>query len=91
MTKNANPSVRKHTIVARKPVTVMIREKLVCPYCGNQEEFYEVIENASLIINYLQNEDGTFVSLGEDMEVAGPARFFCGKCHADLSRMKNKM
>ncbi|OAQ21571.1 hypothetical protein [Thermosulfurimonas dismutans] len=92
MTKNAKTSsVPRHRIVARKPITVVLREKLVCPYCGNQEEFYEVTENAYVMVHYLQNEDGTFVPIGEDMEVSGPVRFFCGRCQADLSHLRDKL
>ena len=91
MTKNAkSSSVLRHRIVAPKPVTVTLREKLVCPYCGNQEEFYEVTENAYLMVHYLQNEDGTFVPIEEDIEVSGPVRFFCGRCQTELSHLRNK-
>lgn len=90
MTKVPNPGERRHRIVARKPVTVLVREKIVCPYCGNQEEFYEVAENALMVVHYLQNEDGTFVPLDENME-AGAIKFYCGRCQADLSHLRDRL
>jgi len=90
MTKIPNPGGRRHRIVARKPVTVLVREKIVCPYCGNQEEFYEVAENALMVVHYLQNEDGSFVPLDENME-AGVVKFYCGRCQADLSHLRDQL
>jgi len=90
MPKIPSPNERRHRIVARKPVRVLVREKIVCPYCGNQEEFYEVAENALMVVHYLQNEDGTFVPLDESLE-AGAVKFYCGRCQADLSHLRDRL
>jgi hypothetical protein len=33
-----------YRIKVRKPFKVPVFEKVVCPYCKNQDEFYEVVE-----------------------------------------------
>ena len=91
MTKNTGRPERRHRIVARQPVPVMVREKLVCPYCGNDEEFFEVAENAYVVVHFLQNEDGTFVPMEENMEITGVVKFYCGRCQADLSHLRDRL
>ncbi len=83
-------SVRTHKIRVKKPFSIKYREKIVCPFCNNSEDFYEVIENATFVITYIQNSDGTLEPIEEDVEVLGPVKFFCGVCNADLTELKNK-
>jgi len=83
-------SSRVHKIKIKKPFRVSYQEKIVCPYCNNSEDFYELIENANFFIYYIQNEDGSLEPVEEEVEVLGPVRFFCGRCHADLTYLKNK-
>ncbi len=83
-------SSQVHKIIVKKPFPIKYKEKIKCPYCENSEEFYELIENATFIIHYFQNEDGTLDMLEEEVEILGPIRFFCGNCHADLTRLKEK-
>jgi hypothetical protein len=83
-------NVRKHKIKIRKPFKFSCKEKIVCPYCNNSEEFYEVIENATFLIYYIQTADGTLEPIEEEMEVLGPVKFFCANCHADLTMLRNK-
>ncbi len=82
---------RTHKIKVRKPFKFSYKEKLVCPYCNNSEDFYEIIENANFFVYYLQNEDGELEPIDEEVEVIGPVKFFCGRCHADLTALKNKL
>ncbi|MCD6489104.1 MAG: hypothetical protein J7K20_00010 [Thermodesulfobacterium sp.] len=84
------PSVRTHKIKIKKPFSIEYKQKIVCPYCNNSEDFYEVIENATFLISYIQNADGTLEPIEEEIEVLGPVKFFCGICNADLTQIKNK-
>jgi len=83
-------SVRTHKIRIKKPFSIEYKEKIVCPYCNNSEEFYEVIENAAILISYIQSSDGTLEPIEEEVEVLGPVKFFCGVCNADLTQFKKK-
>ncbi|MDF2952899.1 MAG: hypothetical protein OD816_000144 [Thermodesulfobacterium sp.] len=83
-------SVRTHKIKIKKPFSIEYKQKIVCPYCNNSEDFYEVIENATFLISYIQNADGTLEPIEEEIEVLGPVKFFCGICNADLTQIKKK-
>ena len=79
-----------YRIKVRKPFKVSVFEKVVCPYCKNQDEFYEVVENVALYVHYLQTEDGRLEPIEEELELYGPTKFYCGKCHADLTFFRKK-
>lgn len=81
-------SSKVHKIRVKKPFPNLTKEKLLCPYCGNEEEFYEIIENATFYIHYIQTEEGNLEPVEEEAEVLGPVKFFCGACHADLTYLK---
>ncbi len=91
MNKKQLSSFKTHKITIKKPFKFSYKEKIVCPYCQNTEDFYEVIENATFIVYYVQNDEGMLEPIEEDVEVLGPVRFFCGKCHADLTLLKNRI
>ncbi len=84
------PSTRTHKIKIKKPFKLNYKERIVCPYCNNSEDFYEVIENATFIVYYIQNPDGTLEAIEEESEILGPVKFFCGNCHADLTMLRKK-
>ncbi|MGC9109489.1 MAG: hypothetical protein ACP5HI_04495 [Caldimicrobium sp.] len=79
---------KTHKIRIRKPFLLPKKEKIVCPFCGNNEEFYEIVENATFYIYYMQTEMGTLEPLEEEAEVLGPVRFYCGVCHSDITHLK---
>jgi len=79
---------KKHQIRVKKPFLLPKREKIICPFCGNTEEFYEIIENATFYVYYLQTENGNLEPLEEEAEVLGPVKFYCGVCHSDLTHLK---
>ncbi len=79
---------KTHKIRIRKPFLLPKKEKIVCPFCGNTEEFYEIVENATFYIYYMQTEMGTLEPLEEEAEVLGPVRFYCGVCHSDITHLK---
>lgn len=83
-------SVKTHKIKVKKPFSIEYKERIVCPYCNNSEDFYEVIENATFLISYIQNSDGTLEPIEEEIEFLGPVKFFCGNCNADLTQLKKK-
>lgn len=79
---------KTHKVRVKKPLYFPQKEKLVCPFCGNSEEFYEIIENATFYIHYIQTDDGLLEPVEEEAEVLGPVKFYCGACHSDLSFLK---
>ncbi len=79
---------RIHKIKVKKPFLMNFKQTIKCPYCGNSEEFYEVVENATFYIHYFQKPDGTLEPLEEEVEVLGPARLFCAQCHAELTHLR---
>ena len=40
--------------------------KVSCPYCGNDDDFYEVAEGVTITTFYVQNEDGSFSTVSDD-------------------------
>ncbi|MCS7199770.1 MAG: hypothetical protein N2327_04340 [Caldimicrobium sp.] len=86
--KETLPTRKIHQIKVKKPLYFSHREKLSCPYCGNSEEFYEIIENANFYIHYIQTSEGTLEPIEEEAELMGPIKFFCASCHSDLSFLK---
>ncbi len=81
---------KTYQIKVKKPFKVPYLEIFVCPYCKNKDEFYEVAENVSLYVYYLQTKEGELDPVEEEMEVYGPTKFYCGKCHADLTFLRHK-
>jgi len=59
--------------------------RIVCPECGNDEEFYEVAENVILTTLYTQNKDGSFTPLEDTSQVLGAMKLLCAQCQKDLS------
>jgi len=59
--------------------------RIICPACGNDKEFLEIADDVILTSRYEQNEDGSFSQLGDDSQVLGEIRLYCGECNADVS------
>jgi len=60
--------------------------RIVCPNCGNDQEFLEVADGVILTTRYIQNEDNSFTQEGDDSQILGEIRFYCGECNTDLSQ-----
>lgn len=60
--------------------------RIRCPQCGNDVDFFEVADGVVLTTRYVQNGDGSFTQDGDESQVLGEIRFFCGECNQDLSR-----
>ncbi len=88
MQEKSREEGKRHRIKIKKPVLIGIKQAIKCPYCGNSEEFYEVIENATFYIHYFQKPDGSLEPLDEEVEVLGPVKLFCANCHAELTYLK---
>ncbi|MBU0484614.1 MAG: hypothetical protein KKB30_08890 [Proteobacteria bacterium] len=61
-------------------------QRIICPTCGNDSDFLEIADGVLITSNYIQNSDGSFTLDGDDSQVLGEIKFFCGECNADLSR-----
>lgn len=60
--------------------------KITCPNCGNDRDFVEVADSVILTTHYVQNEDCSFTQDGDESQILGEIRFFCGECNADLTQ-----
>ncbi|MEN8200214.1 MAG: hypothetical protein ABFR63_09090 [Thermodesulfobacteriota bacterium] len=59
--------------------------RISCPECGNDEDFYEVAENVTITTRYSQNNDGSFTPEEDNSQVLGEIKLICGQCQKDLS------
>lgn len=60
--------------------------RLSCPSCGNDHDFYEIAEDAVITTHYIQNKDGSFTPIEDNSQVLGEIKLICGQCQEDLSR-----
>ena len=77
---------KKKVTIPKRPAVYPGAGRIVCPFCGNDEEFLEVAENVTITTRYIQNEDGSFSPSADDTEVLGEIRFNCARCGADLTK-----
>jgi len=61
-----------------------IVNKLTCPFCSNNEDFFEVAEDAIITTYYNQNKDGSFTANDQSSEILGGIRLFCASCGESL-------
>ncbi len=59
--------------------------RIICPSCGNDNEFFEVADGVILTTRYIQNSDGSFNQDGDESQILGEIRFFCAECNEDLT------
>lgn len=64
--------------------------RIVCPECGNDEDFVEVAENVIITTLYTQNQDGSFTPEEDDSQVLGSLKLICVQCEADLSQFHSR-
>ena len=62
-----------------------ITNRLVCPACGNDEDFFELANDVLLTSFYRQNSDGSFSHEGNSSQINGDVLLFCGACEEDLT------
>ena len=58
---------------------------LVCPVCGNAEDFIELANNVTVTTRYVQNEDGSFSPRENETRIHGEVVLLCGRCNADMT------
>ena len=66
------------------------RMRIVCPNCGNDQEFLEVADGVILTTRYIQNDDSSFTQEGDDSQILGEIRFYCGECNSDLTQFHQR-
>jgi len=59
--------------------------RLICPACGNSEDFIEMAQNVTMTTRYLQNDDGSFTPEDYETRILGAVRLLCGKCNTDMT------
>ena len=79
-----------HAIMDGQQVHPNQRMRIVCPNCGNDQEFLEVADGVILTTRYIQNEDSSFTQEGDDSQILGEIRFYCGECNSDLSQFHQR-
>jgi hypothetical protein len=65
--------------------------RIVCPNCGNDQEFVEVARNVVVTTRYVQNDDGSFTPDEGDSEVLGKVGLYCSQCDADMTSFHNHL
>lgn len=78
--------MKKVQFSTRKPLG-----RLICPNCGNDQDFIEVTREVVITTRYVQNDDGSFSPAESDSEVLGEAGLYCGKCDADVSPFHHQL
>jgi len=63
--------------------------RLICPGCGNSENFVELARNVTVTTLYHQNDDGSFSPVENDTEIHGEVLLLCSKCGADMTSYHN--
>ncbi len=64
--------------------------RIVCPNCGNDREFLEIADGVILTTRYVQNDDNSFTQEGDESQILGEIRFYCGECNTDLTQFHQR-
>lgn len=64
--------------------------RITCPNCGNDRDFIEVADGVILTTHYVQNNDCSFTQDGDESQILGEIRFFCGECNTDLTQFHQR-
>lgn len=62
-----------------------ITNRLICPVCGNDEDFFELANDVLQTSYYKQNSDGSFTHESDASQINGDVMLFCGSCEEDLT------
>ena len=74
-------------MASREPT---IANKLTCPFCDNDSEFFEIAEDALITTYYKQNSDGSFTADEQNTEILGGMRLYCGSCGENLDKFHER-
>lgn len=61
-----------------------ISNRLRCPFCGNDGNFFQIAEDAIITTYFRQNADGSFTQEENESQVLGDIKLFCGSCEEEL-------
>jgi uncharacterized OB-fold protein len=64
--------------------------RIICPECGNDDDFIEVAENVVITTLYTQNQDGSFTLQEDDSQVLGQIKLLCAQCETDISQFHGR-
>jgi len=64
--------------------------RIVCPNCGNDRAFLEIADGVILTTRYVQNDDNSFTQEGDESQILGEIRFYCGECNTDLTQFHQR-
>jgi ribosomal protein S27AE len=64
--------------------------RITCPTCGNDSEFLEVADGVILTTKYIQNDDNSFTQEGDESQILGEIRLYCGECNSDLTNFHQR-
>jgi len=62
-----------------------ISNRIICPACGNDEDFFELANDVLMTSFYRQNSDGSFSHESDASQINGDVLLFCGSCEEDLT------
>ena len=62
-----------------------IANRLICPVCGNDKDFFELANDVLMTSYYTQNSDGSFSHESDASQINGDVLLFCGSCEEDLT------
>ena len=66
---------------SREPTSA---NRLTCPFCGNDKDFFQIAEDAIITTHFRQNTDGSFTQEENETQVLGDIKLFCGNCEEEL-------
>ncbi len=61
-----------------------IANRLMCPFCGNNTDFFQIAEDAIITTHFRQNADGSFTQEENESQILGQIKLFCGSCEEEL-------
>jgi len=65
--------------------------RIICPSCGNDQEFIEIARDVIVTTRYIQNDDGSFTPEDSESEVLGKVGLYCGQCETDVTSFHNHL
>jgi ribosomal protein S27AE len=62
-----------------------VANRISCPACGNDRDFFEIADDVVITTHYVQNPDGSFTLEENTSQPFGSIRLYCGRCEEDLT------
>ena len=87
MTENNKTTEKRRKVLVPSPGRLTrAGMRIVCPECGNDQDFFEVAQEVTITTRYVQNPDGSFTPQSDESTILGDIKLFCGECYTDLSQ-----